>query len=470
MKRFLLISGALLALIVVFIVVRLSHDDVQVVFIPVADDDTTDTDPAFDIPPGGEKEVEHFEQGRWRIARDRSNELDEEGSERLDELEALPYLQGYKPAPVARGVTVYDPERACPGVNLCNSGDRPEAYLMDMSGRVLHRWYFEHTRAFPKVRPRIATSYFRRVHLLKGGDLLAIFDDVGIVRINAGSGLVWAKRGRFHHDLAVTPQGRLYLIKHQREAMVRQGILRPALPDNIVVLDLDGNVQDACSLLECFKRSDYADMLDLIDEVDLSINDVLHTNSIRVLDGSLVDRSPAFKKGNVLVSLLRLDAIAVVDMDDKKVVWASSGDDHGMWSRQHDPTLLADGHMLLFDNRGHEGRSKVIEFDPFSNEVYWRFADGPETPFFSMTCGAARRLPNDNTLITESDAGRAFEVTIDGDIVWEYLNPRRAGDNDELIATLFEVQRVDTTDVAWVGNPASEAGDVFSQPKEVERR
>jgi len=32
-------------------------------------------------------------------------------------------------------------------------------------------------------------------------------------------------------------------------------------------------------------------------------------------------------------------------------------------------------------------------------------------------------LPNGNVLIAESDSGRLFEVTSDGEIVWEFLNP-----------------------------------------------
>jgi hypothetical protein len=50
-------------------------------------------------------------------------------------------------------------------------------------------------------------------------------------------------------------------------------------------------------------------------------------------------------------------------------------------------------------------------------------------------------LPNGNTLITEPDPSRAFEVTPEKDIVWEYVNPHRAGENNELIATLFDVVR-----------------------------
>ena len=56
-------------------------------------------------------------------------------------------------------------------------------------------------------------------------------------------------------------------------------------------------------------------------------------------------------------------------------------------------------------------------------------------------CGV-ERLSNGNTLITESDPGRAFEVTAEKQIVWEYINPHRAGENNENIATLLEVVRL----------------------------
>jgi len=36
-------------------------------------------------------------------------------------------------------------------------------------------------------------------------------------------------------------------------------------------------------------------------------------------------------------------------------------------------------------------------------------------------------LPNGNTLICEGDFGRLFEVTMGGDIVWEYVNPYFGG-------------------------------------------
>ena len=48
--------------------------------------------------------------------------------------------------------------------------------------------------------------------------------------------------------------------------------------------------------------------------------------------------------------------------------------------------------------------------------------ESPEK-FFSALIGSNQRLPNGNTLITESDKGHVFEITREGKIVWEFYNP-----------------------------------------------
>ena len=130
-----------------------------------------------------------------------------------------------------------------------------------------------------------------------------------------------------------------------------------------------------------------------------------------------------------------LSVIAIVDPGLEKVVWALSG----MWTAQHQSTLLDNGHILLFDNLGHQGRSQVVEIDPFTQEVAWTYADGPGRGLYSETCGSCQRLANGNTLITESENGRALEVSPDGRIVWEYRNPRRTGKDNEFIAAIMEM-------------------------------
>jgi hypothetical protein len=68
----------------------------------------------------------------------------------------------------------------------------------------------------------------------------------------------------------------------------------------------------------------------------------------------------------------------------------------------------------------------------------------------SATCGTRARLPNGNTLITESDNGRALEVNRGGEVVWEFYNPHRAGKDSELVATLFEMIRLERSFFPWL--------------------
>ena len=52
--------------------------------------------------------------------------------------------------------------------------------------------------------------------------------------------------------------------------------------------------------------------------------------------------------------------------------------------------------------------------------------------FYSRYKSAAQRLPNGNTLITESYCGRMFEVTPDNEIVWEFINPHNLAEREGL--------------------------------------
>jgi hypothetical protein len=99
---------------------------------------------------------------------------------------------------------------------------------------------------------------------------------------------------------------------------------------------------------------------------------------------------------------------------------------------QHAPAPLANGHLLLFDNGPHRldenlNYSRVIEVDPATNEIVWKYQDNPVYNFFSSRQSNAQRLPNGNTLICEANFGRFFEVTMDGNVVWEYVNPYFSG-------------------------------------------
>ena len=54
-------------------------------------------------------------------------------------------------------------------------------------------------------------------------------------------------------------------------------------------------------------------------------------------------------------------------------------------------------------------------------------------------------MPNGNTLICEGSPGRIFEVTLNKEIVWEYVNPffvpGEGNDSPELINGVFRAHR-----------------------------
>lgn len=364
------------------------------------------------------------------------------------DLAALPYLQGYRPATDRPTIARHDPTRALAGLNLAISGDQAGAVLFDMEGRELHRWRQPIARVWPDLAgdPQAKkVDYWRRVHLLPDGSLLAIFDGRGLIHLSVDSRLLWAHRGGIHHDLAVAADGTILALDREGRAIprLRRG---GVLEDYVTTFEPDGRVRSRVSVLAALERSDYAALLHHRPDDP----DFLHTNTLELLDGSGADRLPALVAGNLLVSILGLDAVAVIDPRRERVVWALVG----VTRKQHQPTLLPGPRLLVFDNVWGRDRSRVLELDALTQEVLWRFpaADSPET-LFSRTLGSVARLPNGNTLITESEAGRALEVTTDGKVVWEYHSPHRVSDpagGGELVASLFEVVRLDPADLPWL--------------------
>ncbi len=355
----------------------------------------------------------------------------------VSRLEDLGYQEGSEERRAAVGVTVAE-DGAWAGVNLYVSGHGEEAVLMDMQGEVLHRWSYDLGAELPpeaneRLRPR-----FRRAHLYRDGGLLTVYGGHSyLARFDRDSNLLWQRFGGYHHDLDVLEDGTIYAIGSEANVVAQINTKETVIEDFIVVLDPEGEIQQRVSILHALMASEYAPLMQQMP----AFGDILHTNTIEVLrarvDGTPEDWIP----GRVLISLREMDVVALVDMDEEKVVWAMTG----LWDGQHQPTLLDNGNMLVFDNFGSDpfarDKSRVLEFDFAAGRTVWDYQGTAENGFYSETCGSSRRLPNGNTLITESDSGRAFEVTPQGRRVWQFDSPHTAGENGELIATLFEVER-----------------------------
>lgn len=387
--------------------------------------------------------------GRWSTAR--YLETKEDNEETFKKLIGLGYLEGYKPVGALENVTIFNKELVSDGLNFFVSGHGPEAIVMDMEGKVLHTWRYRNAcEIWENVScNNPGSSYWRRGHLFENGDLLAIYEGIGLIKLDKESNLLWSYSSSRapHHDLEVIEDGTIYVLTMEKKKIPH--ISRTDVYDEFIsILSPEGKLKEEFSLIDAIEKSPYARLLDN-DYVKKGgfYGHILHTNTIEVFDGRLSHLSPLFKKGNVLLSLLIVSTIAIVDSDQREVVWALGS---GMWKFQHQPTLLEHGTLLLFDNHDTDDASQVIEFNPFTQEILWEYRGDALSPFFSKTCGSNQRLPNGNTLITETDNGRAFEVTPDGTIVWEYINPFRAGEKKELIASLFEMIRINPAEYDFI--------------------
>lgn len=104
--------------------------------------------------------------------------------------------------------------------------------------------------------------------------------------------------------------------------------------------------------------------------------------------------------------------------------------------------LPGEGHLTVFNNgSGRPGPhfSSVVEIaPPLESDGHYTIAAGrpfgPERPeweytasdrrsFFAEYLSSAQRLSNGDTLVCDGPAGRFFEVTATGRLVWEYENP-----------------------------------------------
>lgn len=294
-----------------------------------------------------------------------------------------------------------------------------DAYLIDMEGRICHRWHSDE-----------GINY---AYLLPNGNLLLITRGLGdpagtgglggsgaaLLELDWDGNIVWAYRDiMLHHDFERLPNGNTLALaweplSEEMTAQVRGGYQNPDGPQQMY-----GDV-----VKEITPQGDEADIWRSFEHLSFEEDTICplegrrewtHGNTLNVT-----------ADGDLLVSYRSTSTVGIVDRTTGAFRWKWGP---GNISHQHQPTSLDSGRVLLFDNGSHRlapstNYSRVIEVDPESNEVAWEYRGDPPISFYSYQISGAQRLPNGNTLICEGAAGRLLEVTPNHQIVWEYINP-----------------------------------------------
>lgn len=366
-------------------------------------------------------------------------------SSSISTLKSLPYLD-WVPAEETiekSGVTKYNPKLSCDGLNLFCLRAESKAFLMNMSGNILHTWSAGKNANFSYVK------------IYGNSDLLGGIHDGVLTRLGWNSNIRWIKKIRFHHEIAVDENNDIYVLDSTDEMVFRFNLPLPILNDYILILSPDGKTKKKIDLFEVLKSQIpfntaikmYRQIINLKTfgktvatrtKVDFAFTgdtpfDIFHNNTITIIDR---DIEGLCKKGDLLISARQLDLIGIVDVEKEQLIWTWGP---GNLSRQHQPTLLENGNIMIYDNGLERGYSRIVELEPFTKKIVWQYKANPPEQFYSPTGGGCQRLPNGNTLITEEYKGRVFEITKSGQIIWEYYTPYIKGTTR---ASIYRMTRI----------------------------
>jgi outer membrane protein assembly factor BamB len=292
----------------------------------------------------------------------------------------------------------FDPERSWGGYTLVMYRRRVPM-VIDMEGRVVNVWPLVRVTA----RARLGTD----------GRLLVIGIDDLIKEYDWDGRLVWYHRLPAdltpHHDVIWLGNGNVLVLARDEQTPAN---------DHLLEVDRDGRVvwhwvtDDHREAFPSW-RSDLADQT--------------HSNSIHELPPNrwFDAGDTRFRPGNILVSGRNMNTIFVVDRRTGEVVWQFS---EGL-DRQHEALMIPEGQpgagFIMLLNNGLKNkyvyrRSAVIALNPVTGSEFWRYED---PLFFSSIGSVGQPLANGNVMIGSSRGGRAFEITPDGDIVWQWTPP-----------------------------------------------
>jgi hypothetical protein len=317
--------------------------------------------------------------------------------------------------PLQYGVTCSERELFQPGYVLFAPAGGKECFLLGERGEIAHQWRL----------PGMLGNYGQ---LLENGNLLISVKAKGGPRLAAGGGrllefdpggeIVWEHTDLFqHHDFNPTPSGNVLYLSWELTPSNEADRIKGGLPDSdhadggvyedvLREVDRDGKIVWEWRLKDHFPYDTYPL------RPNTNRHEFAHANTCHVQPD-----------GNILVSFRQLDLIILVNRETGAIDWEMAD---RSWGGQHDCQRLKNGNIILFANGSEQPtpeHSRILEIDPKTKEIAWQYKGKPAVTFYSPRVSGVHRMPNGNTFICEGQHGRMFEVTQDGEIVWEYVSP-----------------------------------------------
>ena len=419
------------------------------------------------------------------------------------------------------GTTRYAPAKAFNSFVLFTGGDNI-AHLIDLNGNSVHEWKdaaSHSTLIDPSVNGGKLGHVFVTLDMTEGTGTDLVPGQISrrvtktIGELDWEGKTVWSFGEKApggvaqqHHDWARLTNGNTVVLANLVHPV--KGFKQPQVLDDVVY-----EVNPAGEVVWKWVASEHINEFgftpaELKQVRNADIADYLHVNNLKVVGPNRWFNAgdKRFAPDNVLFDARNANFIAIIDKKTGKIAWRlgphyKAGSEEQQLPRtvprpvdqisgQHDAHIIPEGlpgagNLLVFDNQGvagyptaavpRTGGSRVLEIDPVKNEIVWQYtgedSGNPGWSFRSTNISAARRLPNGNTFIDEGQSGRLFQVTRDGDIVWEYVNPYFRSGKDKFTGRTTannSLYRGQPVPYEWVpaGTPHSEKAVIPPEPSQ----
>jgi hypothetical protein len=346
---------------------------------------------------------------------------------------------------------IHDPESCSRGYTLVapvvdDIGLRHEVpntiYLIDNEAVPVHSWQI--------------LGAVQLARLTSDGNMLYATRDrsfphrAGLREVDPYGNVIWYYKCRIDHDFHILDNGNILL--HSIEDLeipdigtgkIRSSRIVEVTPQKQVVWTwrAEDHLNELAELAGFSFPLDNPDSLHIID----GAYDWAHNNACRVIpENKAASIDSRFQAGNILFSYCNLNTIGIIDRISGRIIWTWGP---GILDGQHDPRMLSNGQILLFDNGTERGYSRVIELNPLTEEIIWEYDDrSSDSPvFYSEYKSGAQKLTNGNVFVTQDTyrpvdvmskfyhlvcqyllrekirSSRLFEVNPSGEIVWETI-------------------------------------------------
>lgn len=321
----------------------------------------------------------------------------------------------------------------------------PGARLIDRHGRTVHGWRPDREAIFGGTALKggdPATAKFHGAHLRPNGDLLLALSYIGLVRLDACGDVEWTLAEGAHHSVTAAEDGTFWVsgVSDERRSTTDMhpdgfpGLDASVWIDRLLHVSADGDLLNDINVLDVLYANGlerYVRMARARGAYEAGNGDPTHLNDVEPLPASMADEYPTFEAGDLVVSLKHPNLVLVLDPDTGTVKWHtdSGPDDRYHLLQQHDPDFLGDGWIGVFNNREDFtdrgtmlGGSQILAFQPHTDSVAVLFPTPQSDSIYTKNRGKWQPLANGNYLLTESNAGRALEVTPEGRTVWEWIH------------------------------------------------